>query len=70
MISVAIVEDERKAADQLRECLNRFETEHDEHFESTHYTDGEQFLSDFRSQFDIVFMDIEMPGLNGMRVAQ
>ena len=70
MISVAIVEDERKAADQLRECLNRFETEHDEHFESTHYTDGEQFLSDFRSQFDIGFMDIEMPGLNGMRVAQ
>lgn len=70
MLSVAIVEDEHESARQLREYLDRLEAEYDEHFESTHYTDGERFLSDFRSQFDIVFMDIEMPNLNGMNAAR
>ncbi len=65
MITVAIVEDEQSAAKQLTDFLKKFEKESGEHFQIEYYNNAGSFLEPYR-QVEIVFMDIQMPGINGM----
>ena len=66
MISFAIVEDDKEVAGQLQEYLARAEKDFGEQFSVSVYGDGLSFLDAFRSQFDIILMDIELPNINGM----
>ncbi len=70
MIRIAIVEDEALYAGQLQEYLQQYEKEHGEEFEITVYTDGDGIVSKYRSQFDIILMDIEMKFMDGMSAAE
>lgn len=65
MITVAIVEDEQSAAKQLTDFLKKFEKESGEHLQIEYYNNAGSFLEPYR-QVEIVFMDIQMPGINGM----
>ena len=66
MIRVAIVEDEDKEAALLEEYLQRYGKKYGETFSSVRYTNAVDFLTGYRSEYDIVFMDIELPLMNGM----
>lgn len=66
---IAIVEDESSAAERLIDCLSRYEQEAGVHFDIVRYDDGAAFLSGWNQSADIVFMDIEMPGINGVETA-
>ena len=70
MIKIAIVEDEAMYAKQLEEFLRQYEKENGEAFDITIYSDGDQIVNKYRSQYDIILMDIEMPGTNGMDAAE
>ena len=70
MYSVAIVEDEKEARDKLASYLERYGNENGFAFDTVQYADAESFLTDFHCQFDIVFMDIEMPCIDGMSAAR
>ncbi len=70
MIKIALVEDEKKAADDLTAMLKRYGHENAVDFEITWFSDGDKFLSSDMSDFGIVFMDIQMPNLNGMSAAK
>lgn len=70
MIRMAIVEDEAKYADQLREYVDRYSRQSGKTFEITSYTDGDELVESFQAQFDIILMDVEMPFLNGMTAAE
>jgi len=70
MYKVAIVEDEKDAADILCKCLDRYGEEFNISFEKTCYADAEKFLTDYRLQYDIIFMDIEMPYIDGLSAAR
>lgn len=70
MIRIAIVEDDTLYAEQLKEYLHRYEQEQKELFEITTYTDGDQIVCKYRSQFDIILMDIEMKFVDGMTAAE
>ena len=70
MIKVAIVEDEDVAAKHLEEYFDMFSSAHDDtQFAVTRFKNGVTFLAAEGSDFDLVFMDIEMPSLNGMETA-
>lgn len=70
MISIAIAEDDPKARDQYTQFLQTFRREYRMELEVTMYPDGQSLLGDFRSQFDLILLDIEMPQLDGMTTAQ
>lgn len=68
MIRIAIVEDEESAANALREFLERYQKDGEEGFQITWFQDAVSFLAPYRG-FDLVFMDISMPYMDGMAVA-
>lgn len=70
MIKIAIVEDEAMYAKQLEEFLHRYEEEKKEAFEITIYTDGDQIVNKYKSQYDIILMDVEMKFMDGMSAAE
>lgn len=65
----AIVEDDENAHADLRDLLKRYSREKNKEFDVRHYPDGLTFLDHLES-FDIVFMDIHLPGMDGLEVAR
>ncbi len=70
MITVAVVEDDDKEAERIKSYLVSYGKENDENFNVLHFSDGLEFLEKIRPEIDVVFMDIEMPFLNGMDAAK
>ena len=72
-MKIAIVEDQKIQSDLLTSLLEQF---HDENYsgsaayEISVYNNGEAFLKAGALTFDMVFMDIEMPGIDGMATAK
>lgn len=69
MVNIAIVEDEASAYRTLQTILDTYARENGVTFRTKHFQDAVSFLADYKKGYDIVFMDIELPGLNGMNAA-
>lgn len=63
------MEDQPSAAQVLGRCLLRYQTERKLELKITAFFSGVAFLSDTTTMYDIVFMDIEMPHMDGMQVS-
>lgn len=70
MIKVAIVEDDSQYIDTLKEYVARLMRENGVSIELNIFTDGKQIVFDYEPVYDIILMDIEMPGLDGMSAAE
>ena len=70
MINIAIVEDEAMYAKQLEEFLHQYGAENGETFDITIYSDGDQVVHKYKSQYDILLMDVEMKFMDGMSAAE
>ncbi len=70
MLEIAIVEDEKIAAQQLWACLERCSQQQGFQYHAQIFTDGLQFVTQYRPEYNIIFMDIMLPRLNGMDTAR
>ena len=70
MINVAIVEDEKPAAELIGSYLQEFGRQEEEEFSVRVFGDAVSFLENYKPDFDLVFMDIMMPSIDGMRAAK
>lgn len=72
MLNIAIVDDEQEMLDMLKGYTDQFFSEQAEktEYKADCYSGGFQFLSAPFNAYDIVFMDIKMPMMNGLDVAR
>ena len=66
MVNIAIVEDDKSQAEQLESTLSRYSNEFRVPLKTTVFYNAMAFLNKYSGEYDIVFMDILMPMLNGM----
>ena len=69
MHRVLIVEDDPVEAAKLRGHLDRYAREHDTSFSVETLSSALEFV-ETRHVADLIFMDINMPGINGMEAAE
>lgn len=69
MIKIAIVEDCEQDLECIRRYLHQYAEEHRCAFHIASFSDGMSFDSE-DEVFDIVFMDIRMPHMNGLETAE
>lgn len=69
MYRILIVEDTPTEADRLATFLARYADESGEDFSLERLTNAVDFL-ERRPRADLIFMDIQMPGINGMEAAE
>ncbi|MCH5315607.1 MAG: response regulator transcription factor [Eubacterium sp.] len=66
MFNIAIIEDDKNFSAMLNESILKFGAEKNLSFNISVFESIENFLIPRQDSFDIVFFDIELPGMNGM----
>lgn len=69
MIRIAVVEDEEVAMNDLLRLLRQYEQEKNVRLAIDTFSSGIDFISDYNARYDIVFMDIKLPLMDGMQCA-
>lgn len=70
MINIAIVEDEESCTQLLKNNLEKWSKSEDKKINCVNYKNALDFFDDFKSNYDLILMDIEMPYMDGMSAAQ
>lgn len=70
MNRIAIVEDNPVHSNRLSECLNRYQTEYPVSFDIHTFNSGIPLLENYSAIWDILFIDIELPYIDGMTLSQ
>lgn len=70
MVKIGIVDDEKEAREQLREAIERFGAEYHVEFEVCEFDSAASYLSAKTGPCDILYLDIDMPQMTGMELAE
>ena len=69
MRNIAIVEDEDLAAQALIDHIKQYEVQTGQSFQIFRFANGADFLQDYRAVYAVVFLDVQMPRMNGLETA-
>ena len=69
MINIAICDDDNDIIELLKSAISDYSTAHSIEFNVQSFKCGEKLL-EYKSSFDMVFLDIEMSGIDGLKTAQ
>lgn len=70
LLRVAVVEDDMSALTQIQGFLARYQAERGMPIKVFPFEDGSEILEGYRPVYDIIFLDIEMPRVDGMAAAE
>ena len=70
MIRIALVEDDPAYAEQLLSYLKEYEKESKERISVQTFSDGEDIVTEYRADYDIILMDVMMPVMNGLEASK
>ncbi|MCR5515497.1 MAG: LytTR family DNA-binding domain-containing protein [Lachnospira sp.] len=69
MLNIALVENDSDDAKTFCEIAGEFFSQNNEQYKINVYTSAEVFLHNYSHQYQMIFMDIELDGMNGMDAA-
>ena len=67
---IAIVDDDSLAQDRLVGFVKKYEDENKVEFTIDKFSDGDELKDDYKCNYDIIFLDIEMKRVDGMKSAE
>ena len=70
MVQIAVCDDEHSVRKQIRSMLEQYAEETGRSFQITEYPSANELIQDYRAQFDLLFLDISMTGIDGMAAAR
>lgn len=70
MVNIAILEDDAGDEASLEQSLQRYAQEQQELFSIRTFSDPAVFLQNSPSEFDLIFLDIDLPTMTGMELAR
>ena len=70
MLHISFAEDDPAMALQLRQYLDRYGAEHGLELEVRSFASGDELLRQYDTSCDILLLDVEMPGIDGMETAR
>ncbi len=70
MINIAIVDDDDSFRAKLLDFIERYGRENSLNLNVAAFCDGKEIVEDYKSSFDIIILDIEMPQIDGMSAAE
>ena len=68
MLNVALVEDTNQDLEQFRTVFDAYRQDDENEWALDVFETGRGFLDRFRGQYDLIFLDIELPDLNGIEI--
>lgn len=70
VVRIGIVEDDESYIDKVQQYLSDYARDTGETFRTRVFRDGQQLTFDYRPEYDILLMDVEMPKMNGIEAAR
>ena len=70
MIKIAIVEDEIEMSSDLKKHVEMFFNQHDKKITIDIFDNAVKFLDKYKSKYDLVFMDINLPYMDGIEASE
>lgn len=70
MIKIAMVDDEIESMQDVVKMISDFFEKRNEEFQINTYSNSLEFLSRYKGQFDLIIIDIAMPGINGLEMSK
>ena len=69
-LRAAILEDDPSAVQRVRQFVSKYAQEKEQLIEVVHFPTPSSFFAEFKSQYDLILLDIQMPEMNGMKAAE
>lgn len=69
-MNIAIIDDEKGDCEQLTKLIRRYERETGEICNISYYRDVLNFLETYKGDYNVIFMDVDMPLMDGMTAAK
>lgn len=70
MYRIAVVDDQVMYQEQIQDYITKYANENQVLVDITLFKNGQEIIDDREDKFDLFFLDIDMPSVNGMEVAK
>lgn len=70
MIKIALVDDQNDCAQHFKNLVARYMEDSKEEIKLYRFDNGFDFLETYKGDYDVIFLDIEMPLIDGLEVAK